>query len=110
MQSCSNEFSFKKHSFFQKWNSIQNLKDFKSRNVQNANERRPLTLRPIEALIDSVDKPFEHSLVAGFRNRFDGVLNLLFVLRLVHVFSPNFDPWTQQRFGQLNHWQPEQMT
>jgi len=40
------------------------LEDFKASNVEDANERSPLSLGAVEGFVDACHQPFEHALVA----------------------------------------------
>lgn len=42
------------------------LKDFKSSNIQDANEGSPLSLSPIQSFVDTVNKPAKKPFICSF--------------------------------------------
>lgn len=50
--------------------ALKYLKDFKSSNIQNSNERRSLSFGPVQSFVNAVNKPAEEALVGGFCQSF----------------------------------------
>lgn len=70
------------------------LKDLKSSDIQDTNERGSLPLGLIQGLIDSHDQPAEHPLVGGFGQSLDCKLGLLLSLGLLHIVPTNLEKGT----------------
>lgn len=115
------------------------LEDFKSSDVQDADERGSLPLPAVQSSVDPVDQPSEQTLVRGFGQGLNGKVSLggetgshcqvqtitkqegggeeekplnphLFLgLSLLNVLSSHFDPGGQDGPGELQHVDAQQV-
>lgn len=53
-----------------------NLKDFKARNIQDANEGGTLPLGSVESFVNAMDQPAEKTLICGFSQGLDSKVSL----------------------------------
>lgn len=54
----------------------EHLKDLKTSDIKNANERGPLTFRPVQGFVDAMNQPTKESLIGCLSKGFNSKVSL----------------------------------
>lgn len=76
------------------------LKDFETGNIQYTNKELSLDFS-VQGLVDTVDKPGEHTVVQRLDGSLDSVVTLVHVLSLGHHLCTDLDLWLQDVLEQV---------
>lgn len=83
------------------------LEDLEARYIQNTKETRSLPCALVEGPIYSYHQPFEHPLIHGFTDCFDGKFRLFFGLSSRYHFSADLYSWFQKGLRHIGHREAE---
>lgn len=61
---------------FLKKHDNEHLKDLKTSDIQNANERGPLTFGPVQGFVDAMNQPAKESLIGCLSKGFNSKVSL----------------------------------
>ena len=85
------------------------MKNFKTSNIQYADEGSAPPLAPVQRLVDTLHNPLEHALIDGLGDGLDRELNLLPVLGLGHEVAAHSELGLQQGAREVRHFEAEEV-
>ena len=85
------------------------MKNFKTSNIQYADEGSAPPLAPVQRLVDTLHNPLEHALIDGLGDGLDRELNLLPVLRLGHEVAAHLQLGLEQGAREVRHVEAEEV-
>jgi hypothetical protein len=85
------------------------VKNFKTSNIQYADEGSAMSFASVQGLVDMLHNPLEHALIDGLGDGIDRELNLLLVLGLGHEVAAHSELGLQQGAREVRHIEAEEV-